>query len=128
MKSGTRIGKISTALAKNLGFTKSVTVASGGHDMVCAAVGAGLDERSSETAVDIAGTIEGIVAAMGEANTSQTMLDNLLPCYPGFDGYVTFSVNLTAGLYHPMVPRCDREGYLRSVHGKRRKLLCEYAR
>ena len=65
--------------------------------MVCAAVGAGLDERQGGTAVDIAGTIEGIVAAMPEPSTGRTMLKNLFSCYPAYDGYVTFSVNLTAG-------------------------------
>jgi len=97
VKSGEKLGKVDSALAKELGFKGRVIVVSGGHDMVCAAVGAGLDEHMSETAVNIAGTIEGVVAAMDKANTGKTMLNNLFPCYPGFDGYVTFSVNLTAG-------------------------------
>lgn len=95
--SGQIIGKVDDTLAKELGFPESPEVVSGGHDMVCAAIGAGLDEREPETAVNIAGTIEGIVVAMKEANTGSTMLDNLFSCYPGYDGYVTFSVNLTAG-------------------------------
>jgi len=97
VRSGMAIGQIDGKMAVSLGFKKTVTVASGGHDMVCAAVGAGLDERQSDTAVDIAGTIEGIVAAMAEPNTSRVMLENLFSCYPAYDGYVTFSVNLTAG-------------------------------
>ena len=95
--SAAKLGYMDSKLAKELGFKGPVQIASGGHDMVCAAVGAGLDEEESTTAVDIAGTIEGIVAAMPEANTSAEMLENLLPCYPGFTGYVTFSVNVTAG-------------------------------
>ena len=95
--SGQAIGAVSEKLSKELGFGKAPMVVSGGHDMVCAAIGAGLDERKPSTAVNIAGTIEGIVVAMKEANTEQAMLDNLFPCYPGYDGYVTFSVNLTAG-------------------------------
>ena len=95
--SGTVIGKLSPEMAKDLKFKADVTVVAGGHDMVCAAVGAGLDEENPGTAVDICGTIEGIVAAMPEANTSQTMLDNLFSCYLGAKGYVTFSVNLTSG-------------------------------
>jgi xylulokinase len=95
--SGTKLGKVQAGLAKKLGFSKSPEIVSGGHDMVCAAIGAGLDERKSDTAVNIAGTIEGIVVAMDKANTGAAMLDNLFPCYPGYDGYVTFSVNLTAG-------------------------------
>lgn len=97
VRSGEKLGNVDGDLSKALGFKKPPVVISGGHDMVCAALGAGLDERKSDTAVNIAGTIEGIVAAMPEANTDETMLGNLLPCYPGFDGYVTFSVNLTAG-------------------------------
>ncbi len=95
--SAAKLGFMDDALAKRLGFAGPVQIASGGHDMVCAAVGAGLNEEESATAVDIAGTIEGIVAAMPDANTSEEMLQNLLPCYPGFTGYVTFSVNVTAG-------------------------------
>lgn len=95
--SGTAIGELSEALRSELGFSRPVSVVAGGHDMVCAAVGAGLDEKHPEIAVDIAGTIEGIVAAMPQANTSAVMLENKLPCYVGQTGYVTFSVNLTAG-------------------------------
>lgn len=95
--SGTVIGTLSDEMCRDLGFAPGVQVVTGGHDMVCAAVGVGLDETDSTTAVDIAGTIEGLVAAMPEANTCQAMLDNLFPCYVGHTGYVTFSVNLTAG-------------------------------
>ncbi len=95
--SGTKLGKVQAVLATELGFKKPPEIVSGGHDMVCAAIGAGLDERKSKTAVNIAGTIEGVVVAMAQANTGRSMLDNLFPCYPGYDGYVTFSVNLTAG-------------------------------
>jgi xylulokinase len=97
IRSGQVLGRLDEKVAESLGFKRAVTVASGGHDMVCAAVGAGLDERHGDTAVDISGTIEGIVAAMAEPNTGSVMLENLFPCYPAYDGYVTFSVNLTAG-------------------------------
>jgi xylulokinase len=91
------IGTLSGTAAEKLGFKGTVKVVTGGHDMVCAAVGSGLDEEQPEAAVDISGTIEGIVVAMKEPNTSEEMMNNKLPCYPGMDGYVTFSVNLTAG-------------------------------
>lgn len=94
--SGVVVGELENNIALNLGFKGKVKVCSGGHDMVCAAIGAGLTSDDSETAVDIDGTIEGIVAAMKDANTSDIMLENLYPCYPGYNGYVTFSVNLTA--------------------------------
>jgi len=91
------LGEMPEKTAKELGFEKSVLIASGGHDMICAAVGAGLDERKPKVAVDIAGTIEGVVATFKDVNTSRTMLEHALPCYPSYSGYVTFSVNLTAG-------------------------------
>ena len=116
VRSGVAIGRLDGKAAAALGFKRTVTVVSGGHDMVCAAVGAGLDERQGDTAVDIAGTIEGIVAAMREPNTSSVMLENLFSCYPAYDGYVTFSVNLTAGCivrwYRDMLAR---EQYEKSV-------------
>ena len=91
------IGELPEEMRAFLGFSAPVKVMTGGHDMVCAAVGAGLDETSPELAVDIAGTIEGIVAAMPEANTHPVMLENLFSCYVGHTGYVTFSGNRTAG-------------------------------
>lgn len=95
--SGTVIGQLPAAMQRSLGFRAPVTVVAGGHDMVCAAVGAGLDETHPEEAVDIAGTIEGLVCALPQANTCPAMLENCFPCYPATSGYVTFSVNLTAG-------------------------------
>lgn len=97
MKSGTAVGELPLHMREKLGFSSSVLVAVGGHDMVCAAVGAGLDEKEPGIAVDIAGTIEGVVAALPTANTSMEMCDQAFPCYVGYRDYVTFSVNLTAG-------------------------------
>ncbi|MEA4853148.1 MAG: FGGY-family carbohydrate kinase [Christensenella sp.] len=97
VESGIKLGVIPDKICGALGLENGVCVVSGGHDMVCAAVGAGLNEDKPETAVDIAGTIEGIVATMKEPNTSAEMLENNFPCYPCHKGYVTFSVNVTAG-------------------------------
>lgn len=95
--SGSVIGQLPDSMAERLGFRQGVYTVVGGHDMVCSAVGAGLDEQCSDVAIDIAGTIEGLVVAMPQVNTCKTMLDNHFPCYLGASGYVTFSVNLTAG-------------------------------
>lgn len=97
MPSGSVIGVLPDPVADLLGFSRGVCAVVGGHDMVCSAVGAGLDENEPGIAVDIAGTIEGVVAALPEANTSSEMLSGFLPCYLGGKNYVTFSVNLTAG-------------------------------
>ncbi|MEI7615664.1 MAG: FGGY-family carbohydrate kinase, partial [Actinomycetota bacterium] len=91
------ISVLNPQVAGELGFKGEVRICSGGHDMVCAALGAGLDVNNPETAVDINGTIEGIITAFKEANTNNVMLENLYPCYPGYKGYVSFSVNLTSG-------------------------------
>lgn len=96
-ESGTIAGQLSPEMCAELGFPAPVLVAVGGHDMVCAAVGAGLDENEPGTAVDIAGTIEGVVAALKECNTSMELCEQAFPCYVGYKDYVTFSVNLTAG-------------------------------
>lgn len=95
--SGKIIAELDGSTAKELGFKKTPIVCSGGHDMVCAAVGAGLDPAEPHTAVDITGTIEGIVTVLPNKNTKVEMLENMYPCYPGYDGYVSFSVNLTSG-------------------------------
>jgi xylulokinase len=91
------ISSMDRKTAEELGFKGEVTVCSGGHDMVCAAIGAGLDIRKPEVAIDINGTIEGIITSFKDAITSEVMLSNLYPCYPGYKGYVSFSVNLTSG-------------------------------
>ncbi|MCI5902847.1 MAG: FGGY family carbohydrate kinase [Blautia sp.] len=96
-ESGTVAGTLSPEMCEDLGFPQPVLVAVGGHDMVCAAIGAGLDENEPGTAVDIAGTIEGVVVALKECNTSMEMCDQAFSCYVGYKDYVTFSVNLTAG-------------------------------
>ncbi len=118
-ESGTAAGTLPEEMRRELGFTQSVLAAVGGHDMVCAAVGAGLDEQEPKTAVDIAGTIEGVVAVLPECNTSMELCRQAFPCYVGYRDYVTFSVNLTAGCitrwYRDMVvpdeyQRCREEG------------------
>lgn len=125
--SGHKIGSAEEKISRELGFNEPPVVVSGGHDMVCAAIGAGLDERNPKTAVNIAGTIEGIVVAMQQANTSKPMLENLLPCYPGYDGYITFSVNLTAGCifrwYRDVLARDVYEKCIKSGEDVFEKLL-----
>lgn len=96
-ESGTLVGTVPGYIRDQLGFSGEVLAAAGGHDMVCAAVGAGIDEREPGTAVDIAGTIEGIVVPLAKPNTSMEMCRRFFPCYVGLRGYVTFAVNLTAG-------------------------------
>lgn len=95
--SGEIISKLDKKVANKLGFKNQVIVCSGGHDMVCAAIGTGLNPKELTTAVNIIGTIEGIVTVLNDVNTSKSMLQNYYPCYPGYKSYVSFSVNLTSG-------------------------------
>ena len=115
--SGVIISKLEEKIARRLGFKNNITICSGGHDMVCAAIGAGLDPSEPEIAVDIIGTIEGIVPVLEKINTGSTMLENQYPCYPGFNSYVSFSVNLTAGC----ILKWFRDEFSKDITQKARK-------
>jgi xylulokinase len=65
--------------------------------MFCAAVGAGLDINDPKTALNIVGTMEAIIVLMKEPKLNKEMLENLYPCFPGFNDYVSLSLNLTSG-------------------------------
>jgi xylulokinase len=97
VRSGTVISKIDDGIAKKLGFSSDVTACSGGHDMFLATVGAGLDIDEPGTALNIVGTMEGIVVLMKEPRLNKEMLENLYPCFPGFNEFVSLSINMTSG-------------------------------
>ena len=111
--SGTVLGLLSGGMRHELGFKSDVHVASGGHDMICSAVGSGFDENEAGAAVDIIGTIEGVVAALDSPATTAEMLKNKLPVYYAYGRYVTFTVNLTAGC----IVRWFRDNLARSGGG-----------
>ena len=83
--------------AEELGFSPGAAVCSGGHDMVCAAVGAGLDADDRRTALDIMGTMEAVVVLMREPNLGRTMQEHLFPCYPAWNEYISLSLSLASG-------------------------------
>lgn len=95
--SAQKLGTINKKTKEILGFEGEVHVVSGGHDVVCAAVGCGLDENHEGVGVDVCGTMEVVIVVLKELNTSAVMLKNLFPCYPAQKAYVSFSLNLTAG-------------------------------
>ena len=97
VRSGTVIDKIDEKVAEKLGFSGDVIACSGGHDMYCAAIGAGLNIDNPETALNIVGTMEAIVVLMKEPKLNKEMIENLYPCFPGFNDYVSLSLNLTSG-------------------------------
>ena len=95
--SGVVIGTLESGESEELGFSRNAVACSGGHDVVCAAIGAGLDEHDPHTALDIVGTMECVIVIMQKAGINEEMLKRLYPCYPGYRKYISLSVNLTSG-------------------------------
>jgi len=95
--SGEVIARLDAAAAGDLGFSAGAAVCSGGHDMVCAAIGAGLDVRDRRTALDIMGTMEAVIVLTRNPNLAEEMLRNLYPCYPAWNEYLSLSLSLTSG-------------------------------
>jgi xylulokinase len=95
--SGEVIARLDGGAPGELGFAAGAAVCSGGHDMVCAAVGAGLEAGDSRTALDIMGTMEAVIVLTNEPKLDERMLRNLYPCYPAWREYLSLSLNLTSG-------------------------------
>ena len=95
--SGTVVGKIRPELAKELGIDPGAVLVAGGHDQVCAAIGAGLVREGM--ALDSHGTAEVISAVLAQPKLNDVMYEGYYPCYihglPGF--YFTFALNHTGG-------------------------------
>jgi xylulokinase len=95
--SGMVIDTLRRDVSRELGFSRDAVACSGGHDMVCAAIGAGLDEGDPHTALNIVGTMEGVIVLLQKPKVNREMLKRLYPCYPGYREYISLSVNLTSG-------------------------------
>jgi len=95
--SGKVIARLDGGVAEELGFSAGAAACSGGHDMVCAAIGAGLDVDDHRTALDIMGTMEAVIVLTKKPNLERAMLDNLYPCYPAWKEYISLSLSLTSG-------------------------------
>jgi xylulokinase len=95
---GRDVGALRPATASELGLPPGVRVVTGGHDQVCAAIGAGL--VSEGLGVVSTGTAEVLSTAFVKPRLSDAMFDGYYPCYlyarDGF--YFTFSLNHTGGL------------------------------
>ena len=96
--SATAIGRVSNKIAGELGFLKTVIVATGGHDQPCGALGAGITEPG--IAMNAIGTSDVICPAFAEPILSDKMLTGNYSCYPHVtaDRYVSIAFNLTGGL------------------------------
>ena len=95
--SGEVVSTLGGTAAEELGFSVGAAACSGGHDMVCAAVGAGLDPDDRGLGLDIMGTMEAVIVLMREPNLGRTMLEHLYPCYPAWNEYLSLSLSLASG-------------------------------
>ena len=95
--SGTEVGTILPAIAFELGLNQNIKVITGGHDQVCAAVGAGITKPG--LAIDGTGTVECITPVFDRPILSSDFLNNNYACVPHpIDGmYVTYAFNFTGG-------------------------------
>jgi xylulokinase len=95
--SGELVARLDGPAAEELGFSAGAAACSGGHDMVCAAVGAGLEADDARTALNIMGTMEAVIVLTKEPNLDEMMFKNLYPCYPAWKEYLSLSLSLTSG-------------------------------
>ncbi len=96
--SGQVVGKLRKTLAEQTGVNPDALLVSGGHDQVCAAIGAGLGEEG--LVLDSHGTAEVISTVLASPLLNDRMLASSFPCYAYADPekYFTFSLNHTGGL------------------------------
>lgn len=95
--SGTVVGKIRRELAEELGISQDALLVAGGHDQVCAAIGAGITYKGM--ALDSHGTAEVLSTVLEEPKLNDVMFKGYYPCYiHGLPGqYFTFALNHTGG-------------------------------
>ena len=96
--SGQIIGQIDTAVAADIGITSKTLLISGGHDQVCAAIGAGAVRPG--IALNSHGTAEVLSSALDAPLLNETMYNSFYPCYLyAIDSkYFTFSLNHVGGV------------------------------
>lgn len=97
IQSGTIIGKIKAQMASELSLPNDLIVVSGGHDQICAALGAGVIDTS--IAIDGTGTVECITPIFDKPILTKEFLGNNYACVPyAIDGmYATYAFNFTGG-------------------------------
>jgi xylulokinase len=76
--SGTAVGEAARAVASELGLTPGMVWSTGGHDQVCASIGAGA--QAAGTVADGTGTYECISAPLPQPLLSEASLAANLPC------------------------------------------------
>ena len=95
--SGTAVGTLRPELAADLHLPGSVRLVTGGHDQVCAAVGAGISRPG--LAVAGMGTVDCVTPAFDRPLLTRAMLDRHYACVPhAIPGlYVTYAFNFSSG-------------------------------
>lgn len=95
--SGVEIGYVREDIARDLDFTKKVSIVTGGHDQQCAALGVGAIKGG--IAADGVGTVECVTTAMDELIISESLFKNDFSTRAHVvDGmYVSFAYNMSAG-------------------------------
>lgn len=95
--SGQLLGNIDKKIAKDLGFKNEVAIVSGGHDQVCAALGAGI--LSPGMCMYATGSVECFCPMLNEPAFSDELRRNNLNCYDyTIEGkYTTLAYSLTGG-------------------------------
>lgn len=98
VRSGAVAGTIDRVLAEKLGIHPAAKLVTGGHDQVCAAVGAGLGRAG--VALDSHGTAEVVSTVLPQPVLSPAMYGAGFPCYRYADGnsHFTFALNHVSGL------------------------------
>lgn len=97
-RSGKVVGKIKKKLAEKLNLKKDVKIVTGGHDQVCAALGAGIIEKG--VGMYATGTVECITLSLGNNPVlTDEMMKNNLCCYDHtvVGKYCTLAYNFTGG-------------------------------
>lgn len=95
--SGSIVGTISSDIADELGLPQNVSLVTGGHDQMCAAIGGGIIKEG--VAINGIGTVECITPAFARPIMNEQMLDNNFACVPHAKTgmYVTYAFNFTGG-------------------------------
>ncbi len=95
---GAQVGRMSRALAREIGLDGEPLLVAGAHDQVCAALGAGLPLRARS--VVSTGTAEVLSAVLDRPVLTRALYEGHYPCYryalPG--AWFTFSLNHAGGI------------------------------
>ena len=116
---GTAVGVVRADTARMLGISEKALVAAGGHDQVCAALGAGVSRP--RIGLDSHGTAEVLSTALSAPCLTEALRMAGCPCYPhGVEGrYFTFGLNHTGGVglqrYRALFGYADYEAMLVSL-------------